>query len=820
MTTVSRTIDLCGEWKIASLDGKFSLAGTVPGSFFYDLEKSGYWGKHDVFYRENNQKCVEIANRDFVYSKRFFVPDDFFARDNRIFLEAEGLDTIAEIRINGKIAARTENMFRRYRFEVRNYLMPGENDIAIFFANAVAEIARRHAQRPLWNPAHTLDGAVHLRKNHCSFGWDWAPQIPDLGIWRPIRIKAYAGAWLEEFHVTQRHLDDKVHLEFLANLEQWDSAAYSLQVTLVDPEKHVQQFDLKSHEKLTIVISHPQLWWPNGYGQQPLYEVICDVRQEGRLVDQQRQSSGLRRLQLERKRDEFGESFQFNVNGIPLFARGANYVPEDVYLTRPDRQATERLIRAAVSANFNCLRVWGGGIYPSDDFYDLCDRYGLIVWQDLMFACGVYDVNNPRFYENIAAEVRDNLKRIRHHACLGLVCGNNEMEWGFLEWSIPQTEEIRAEYLKQYEILFPAVRAEVCPYVDYWPASPSSGGNFDDPNAENRGDVHYWQVWHGNKPFTEFRRHYFRFLSEFGFESFPSLKTVKTFTAAEERNIFSPVMEDHQRCDGGNGKILSYIAQYFRYPKDFDALLYVSQLSQAEAMRYAIEHLRRHRGRCMGATYWQFNDNWPVASWSSIDYFGRWKALHYVVKRAYDHVLLSCEEQETAASIHLSNEHNHAIAGTLAWKLLTFSGEIIAQDQRRVEVAALTSSKLLALDFSQELAGACKRERYLSFSYFDEREQITRRGTTVFVPYKHLRLQSPDLQATLSKGNGVYEIAVAAAAFAKFVMLDLMHADVIFSDNYFDLDAGETRLITVPQQESDLQTLQSQLVLRSLFDSY
>lgn len=820
MTTVSRTIDLSGEWKIASLDGKFSLAGAVPGSFFYDLEKSGYWGEHDVFYRENNQKCVEIANRDFVYSKRFVVPDDFFAPHNRIFLEADGLDTIAEIRINGKTVARTENMFRRYRFEVRNSLTPGENDIAIFFANTIAEIARRHAKRPLWNPAHTLDGAVHLRKNHCSFGWDWGPQIPDLGIWRPIRIRAYPGARLEEFHVTQHHHDDKVYLEFLVNLEQWGSAAYSLQVTLVDPEKRVQQFEIKSNEKQTVTVSSPQLWWPNGYGRQPLYEVICEVRQEGTLVDQQRQHIGLRRLRLERRQDEFGESFQFNINGISIFARGTNYVPEDVYLTRAHRQTTERLIRAAVTANFNCLRVWGGGIYPSDDFYDLCDRYGLIVWQDLMFACGVYDVNNPRFYENIAEEVRDNLKRIRHHASLGLVCGNNEMEWGFLEWSIPQTEEMRVEYLKQYEALFPALMAEVCPYVDYWPASPSSGGNFDDPNAENRGDVHYWQVWHGNKPFTEFRRHYFRFLSEFGFESFPALKTVKTFTTEEDRNIFSPVMEDHQRCEGGNGKILSYLAQYFRCPKDFDALLYVSQLSQAEAMRYAIEHLRRHRGRCMGATYWQFNDNWPVASWSSIDYFGRWKALQYVVKRAYDHVLISCEEEETAASIHLSNEHNHAIAGMLVWQLLTLSGEIIAQDQRRVEVAALSSARVFALDFSKELAGAHRRERYLSFSYFDEREQVARRGTAVFVPYKHLRLQNPVLKAALSKGNGVYEIAVTAAAFAKFVMLDLTHADVIFSDNYFDLDAGETRLLTVLQEEIDLQTLQSQLVLRSLFDSF
>jgi beta-mannosidase len=332
--------------------------------------------------------------------------------------------------------------------------------------------------------------------------------------------------------------------------------------------------------------------------------------------------------------------------------------------------------------------------------------------------------------------------------------------------------------------------------------------------------VHFWEVWHSNKPFTEYRRHYFRFLSEFGFESFPSLKTVKSFATEDDRNIFSPVMEDHQRCEGGNGKILAYLAQYFRYPKDFDSLLYVSQLSQAEAMRVAVEHLRRHRGRCMGATYWQFNDVWPAVSWSSVDYWGRWKALHYTAKRVYDQILLSCDERENSASLHLSNEHNFPIAGRVTWRLLSFNGDVIKQGEMQARAPALTSIKLINLELAADLQNEGKRERYLSFAFTDDRDQTSRYGTATFAPYKHLRLQNPRLQTAITEKNDVYEIRVTSSSFAKFVALDLAEDDVIFSDNYFDLDAGQTRAIAVPKQTLSLNDLQRQLTVRSLFDSF
>ncbi len=814
-------VDLCGAWRIRSLDNVFDLPGTVPGTFFHDLEKSGHWGERDVFYRENNRLCVELANRDFSYSRSFNLPGDFFEENVRFFLEADGLDTLTEIFVNGEPIAKTENMFRRYAFDVSHVLKRGENQIEIIFRNSVAEISNRFKKRPLWNDDNTLNGANQLRKNHCSYGWDWGPVIPDLGVWRSIQIAAYKNGKIKDLHIRQQHeKDGSCTISINAEAESWGGAIPKFRAQVKHPSGELSSIETDASQNATIKIQNPERWWPRGYGEQFLYEVTCELFFEDELADAKTQKIGLRTLRLERKQDEFGESFHFVVNGVPVFARGANYIPEDVYLARADRSFTERLVRDATLANYNCLRVWGGGVYPSNDFFDLCDQYGVIVWQDLMYACGVYDIHNPEFYANIKAETEDVLRRIRHHACLGLICGNNEMEWAFEAWNLPLTKEMRTEYLKQYEILFPEIVQKVCPEVDYWSASPSSGGNFDEPNDENRGDVHFWEVWHGNKPFTEYRNHYFRFLSEFGFESFPSIKTVNSFTEPEDRNAFSPVMEDHQRCVGGNGKILTYLSQYFRYPKDLSSLIYVSQLSQAEAIRYGVEHMRRHRGRCMGATYWQFNDNWPVASWSSIDYFGRWKALMYQSRRMYRQVLLSCEECEKTASLHLSNENSHAVHGEVSWRLLTFSGEVLQEGKREIEAPALSSQKAFDLDFSEQLSGKRARSVYLSFRFRESESGDQQFGTATFARYKELNFQNAHLQWRVLESPDGVEIAVSADAFAKFVELDLKTKDVIFSDNFFDLDAGQTRRIRIIAGEDSASLLNDELIVRSLVNSY
>ena len=415
-----------------------------------------------------------------------------------------------------------------------------------------------------------------------------------------------------------------------------------------------------------------------------LYTVRVELYYGQQLLDVWEKRIGLRTMTIHREKDQWGESFAHQVNGINVFAMGADYIPEDNLITRVDRTRTERLLRDCVAANFNTIRVWGGGYYPSDDFYDLCDELGLIVWQDFMFACAVYELSEE-FEKNICFELIDNIKRLRHHASLGLWCGNNEMEMFVDRGTWVSSFKQKSDYVKMYQYLFPKILKEYDPNTFYWPASPSSGGDFDEPNSPNRGDVHYWDVWHGDKPFSEYRKFFFRYASEFGFQSFPNLKTVKSFTIPEDRNIFSYVMEKHQRNNAANGKIMNYMAQTFLYPTDFSTILYASQLLQAEAIKYGVEHWRRNRGRCMGAIYWQLNDCWPVASWASIDYFGRWKALHYYAKRFFAPVAISCCEEgimtqntnvnaepyPVEKSIHLcvENETMQPFYGEVRWSL-------------------------------------------------------------------------------------------------------------------------------------------------------
>jgi len=464
------------------------------------------------------------------------------------------------------------------------------------------------------------------------------------------------------------------------------------------------------------------------------------------------------------------------------------------------------------------LRVWGGGVYGSDEFYDLCDRYGILVWQDFMFACKTYPARDEEFCDNVVNEARDNLRRIRHHASLALLCGNNEIEQAFEDWNVDATKENRTEYLKLFQFLLPGVVAEECPEVFYWPSSPSSGGDFEQPNSTRQGDCHYWAVWFGRKPLSDFREHYFPFMSEYGFESFPSIKTIRTFATPEDLNPSSPVIENHQRCPDGNSRIISYLLIYFRLPHDFESLVYLTQVSHAEAIRWGVEHWRRNRGRCMGSLYWQVNDNWPVVSWSSIDYYGRWKAAHYVARRVYDNVLISCEERGHAASLHLSNERRTPVEGNVSWELRGLDGTVVRRGSARVRVAAHNSKRVAALDFSRELADGADRNTYLSYR-FREKRGPTYRGTTTFVPYKHLDLQDPRIAARVTEDGDHLRVTVSASSYAKFVALDLARHDTVFSDNFFDIDAGEHVAVSVPKGALSTAAVRKELRVRSLFDA-
>lgn len=822
----STTLSLCGAWRVRSTDGKYELDVDAPGSLFQALERAGAFGPEGLFFRENNRAAEGLARRTYVFSREIDIDPTFLPDASaRVFLEADGLDTLATIRVNGAEAARTANMHRRYRFDVGALLRAGSNRFEIEFADAPAYIEAKQKERSIWHsywemPDYAMQGFNRIRKSHCSFGWDWGPIVPDVGIWRDIRIVRYGAARMGTPLVRQEHKNGSVVLKIDVPVETWDVSGTGkprIDLELRNPEGALVASGVAPAE---LQVPAPRLWWPAGLGDQPLYTLTATLAGDRSRAEDSPQvrklKLGLRTLGVRREKDQWGESFAFECNGVPFFARGADWIPEDVYLTRPAPESTERLVADAARANFNCLRVWGGGVYPDDRFYDLCDQYGLVVWQDLMFACATYDVRDPAFMADIVAEVEDNLERIRHHASLGLVCGNNEMEVAFVEWGFPHTNEMKTEYLKQYQFVLPEVSARAAPEAYYWPASPSSGGDFEAPNDPDRGDTHFWEVWHGNKDFKEYEKHYFRFMSEFGFESFPSMKTIESFTLPEDRNVFSPVMEDHQRCVGGNQKIFAYLSKYFRFPKDLSSLVYLSQLSQAEAMRHGTEHWRRNRGRCMGAVYWQYNDNWPVASWSSVDYYGRWKALQYRAKAFFANVLLSCPVDGSRVELHLSNEGRAPASGTVGWNLIDTDGSMLDSGEFPAAAAPLSSSRVFGRDF----AGADVR-RALFFYRFAGTDGSVSAGAAAFAPFKSLDLRAPrfGLNAGLDAA-GRTVLTVAADVPALFVELDCPDRDLLFSDNYFHLDGRTPRTVAVERGDLSPEEAAALVRIRSLRESY
>ncbi len=593
-------------WKMQVAGEAQWLPARVPGSVYADLIAGGKL--EDPNWRDNELKALAMMENEFVYCCDFAVPKE---EADKIYLRFECLDTLAEIRLNGTWVGKTENMHRTYEFDVTG-LLKEENHLEILFRSALKYIKQEQAKVRAVGCIDAMDGFAHIRKAHSMFGWDWGPRIPDAGIHRPVSLLYIREARISDLLIRQRHEGGNVTLRPEAETEivAGEASDYSWDIILHAPDGETAVYENSPQE---ITVENPALWWLRGYGEQNLYVVEAVLKRNGREVDRTTKRIGLRQIGVRREKDEYGESFAHEVNGITIFAMGADYIPQDNIFGRIMKERTRKLLEDCAAANFNIIRVWGGGYYPEDDFLDACDELGLLIWQDFMFACAVYELTDA-FEENITAEFIDNIKRIRSHACLALWCGNNEMEMFVAGGGWGNSPKQMSDYFKMYEYILPKLLKKYDPDTFYWPASPSSGGGFDNPNDENRGDVHYWDVWHGGRPITEFQKFYFRYASEFGFQSFPSRKTVESFTLPKDRNIFSYVMEKHQRNNSANGKMMTYMEQEFRYPKSFETVLYASQLLQAEAIRNAAEHFRRYRGRCMGAVYWQLNDICPGAA--------------------------------------------------------------------------------------------------------------------------------------------------------------------------------------------------------------
>jgi len=847
----------------------------VPGSVHTDLLALDLIP--DPFVSDNELRVQWVAERDWEYRRVFQVAPDPSAAlgtgpsaalgtgllaEEQIFLVCDGLDTLAHVTLNGQPVGRAENAFRCYRWDVTSHLAEGENELRVTFSSPVAHIRSRQAEQPLVSPTHSIPGGPHLRKAPCQFGWDWGPQLPPTGIWKDIQLEGYTVARLDDVHLRQHHGrpsspplpprrgKGEVTVSAGVTVERWQDADVRAVLRLIAPDGRVQETEITlpggaTTGTLEIEVADPQLWWPNGYpstpstllrtsllragGAQPLYQVEIALVHEGTICDRRTFQLGLRTLELRQEPDEFGTSFTFVVNGVPVFAKGANWIPADSFPTRISDDHLEHLIRSAASAHMNMLRVWGGGFYEEERFYDLCDRYGILVWQDFIFSCSVYP-DDDAFFENVRVEAVENVRRLRHRASLALWCGNNEMEWGWVQWGWNDPDYLRykAAYDQMFHHLLPGICAAKDPDRPYWPSSPSSNVPFEAPNGVRAGDTHDWEVWHGNRPFQAYREHNSRFVSEFGFQSLPPLETVRTYADEANWNMTSYVMEHHQRNAAGNGKIINYMTDHFRLPRDFESLVYLTQLLQAECVRTGVEYWRRNQRCTSGTLYWQLNDCWPVASWASLDYFGRWKALHYAARRFYAPVLLSVEDWGPEVALHVTSDLTGEWQGTARWSLETLGGDVLEAGEEPVTVPALSSMQVCELDFADQVSAgpsttlgtSARRDVVLAYELWQGDERLSL-GVVPFVPTKHLELGDPELRTIVRETDEGFEIEVAARRLARFVWLALAGIEVVFSDNYFDLPAGRTATVTLPVLEGwTAERVREALRVRSLVDSF
>lgn len=813
-------------WKLRQVGMEEWIPAVVPGSIYTDLLREGRM--KDPYWKDQEDEICSLMEQDYEYCCPLTVRQEVLNCD-RVLLHFDGLDTVADVYVNGIHAGEAFSQHRIWEYEVKEQLHSGENQLRVVIHSPLQWIAQAYKKYGNIGNEDTYEGFMHLRKAHYMFGWDWGAHLPDGGIFRPAELLGINQARLDGVYIRQQHQKGQVALYPELHVERMGMGTLHAEIRVTDPEGHLlyENKNAASWEgeeahcvrAEAIWIENPSLWWPNGLGEQPLYQVEVVLQNErGEELDSWNKKLGLRTMTMRREKDTWGESFAHEVNGHTMFAMGADYIPEEHLLGRRSREKTEKLLRDCKLANYNSIRVWGGGFYPDDWFYEICDELGLVVWQDFMFACSVYELT-PEFEANIRQEFVENIKRIRHHACLGLWCGNNEMEMFVDErcW-VTKPTEVR-DYLFMYERIIPQALKEYDPQTFYWPASPSSGGSFDNPNDPNRGDVHYWKVWHGNRPFSEYRKFFFRYASEFGFQAFPSRKTLEEITDdPEDMNPFSYIMEKHQRNYGANGKIMNYMQQTYKYPNTFDTFIYASQLLQADAIRYGVEHFRRNRNenRCMGAVYWQLNDCWPVISWSSIDYCGRWKALHYFAKRFFTPVLVSCHEEgwmteeanmnrqhfQFEKSIHLNvaNETLESKTITVKWALRDASGALVKGEgldeqgalrefcgiqECTVEVPALSTVWLP----KAELPNVDVFREYVSFEGW-EGDTCISGGTVIFSYPKYFRYEDPKLSWRLDGDT----VEISACAYAHDVEILNENEDLVLEDNYFDMNGGTRRI--------------------------
>ena len=817
-------------WQFREAGKDTWYSATVPGCVHTDLLNNKLID--DPFYRDNEQKQQWIGKTDWEYQTTFSVTPGILVRDN-IDLVFEGLDTYANVFLNDASLLNADNMFRTWRADCKRLLKPGANTLRIRFRSPINEVLPFMAKMSYQLPAGNDQGektSPHTRKAPYQYGWDWGPRFVTSGIWRPVYLETWDKARVEDLHILPKQVTAAA-ASLTAEVEVVASSRASATIIVdnvtdesVAAKREVNLAPGSNRVALDFVVARPALWWPNGLGAHPLYTFKARLLINGQPIDETTTRTGLRSLELRQQPDESGKSFTFVINGVPVFAKGGNWIPADSFPTRISKDKYRQLLESVRDTNMNMLRVWGGGIYEHNDFYELCDEMGILVWQDFMFGCSLYP-GDQAFLDNVRQEAIDNVKRLRNHPSIVIWVGNNEIESGWFHWG--WKEQLPAKLWDDYLKLFYGVLPEVCSSLDpsrpYWPSSPSSKLE-DDPESQKMGDLHYWQVWHASLPFSEYEKQHPRFMSEYGFQSFPQLETVNTYTVPADHDIKSPVMMAHQRHPRGNQLIREYMLREYPEPKDFESFLYVSQVLQAEGIKIGAEHLRRIMPHNMGSLFWQINDCWPVASWSSIDYTGRWKALQYYARRFYSEILVSPHEENGNINVFVVSDRLQPAAAQLNLSLLDFEGNKLWGQQKDIEVAPLNSKSYLTVPLNTLLAGRDPKVVVLFTEVLVGGKRVSS-NEHFFQPYKNLSLPRPQISIDVVPVRGGFpsgfKVTLSADKFARAVYLSAPDYAGFFSDNYFDLIPGQKVEVQFRTDAAiALSDFRKQLKIRTMADAF
>lgn len=833
-------------WKFRQVGKQEWYQAVIPGCVHTDLMDNKLIP--DPYYRDNEKKVQWIENEAWEYQTTFDVAPDLFALPN-ISLQFKGLDTYADVFLNDSLVLRADNMFRSWNVDCKNLLKQQNNQLRILFHSAVKEGMKRVALRPYHLPNHnektveSRKSASQSRKSPHQFGWDTHPRLVTCGIWRPIELIAWSDAKIEDVYYEPQNIDpSQATYSVKTDLLVQNEGSYTLSVFVDHAKQSSSQriVELKkgtNHETLQLNIKNPNLWWPNGMGKSNLYQVRLVLSNNVGKVDEKADKIGVRTIEVVREPDSIGHSFYFRVNGKPLFIKGSNHVPLDALSTRIKDQQYQQLIKDAIASNHNLLRVWGGAIYENPLFYDLCAENGILVWQDFMYACSMYP-GYPDFLENIKQETTEIVKQLRNNPALALWCGNNELLWGWMEWGWPydknlniskaDSAEIFNNYLKIFKKVIPEVINEYDPKTFYWSSSPDSESG--SPVALTSGDLHLYSVWYGSQSIQTYKKAIPRFMSEYGVQSFQAYSTMKKYFAPEDLDLFSPVMMYRQRSVmpgiapdmEGNKMLMRYIREDYKEPQNFESVVYLSQLFQADAIKIASEAHRMNKPRCMGTMYWQLGDAWPNVGWSVIDYLGKKKAAYYTTKHAFQNVVVipECTDSsftpETNVNVYINSDSLHSVPGELIVELFDFQGNSLYKKELKVSIEPLSNKIYFSVPALQLLKDSKKNKVVLSVTFLQNQKELCR-NYLYFVRPKSLMLEKPDIRVkTTQTMNGV-EVELMTNTLAKSVYVSLPHGDDEFSDNFFDLIPGK-KLVLFMNTKIQADEVAEQLQVKSLID--